>query len=156
MSVGRQPGKPGVFSLPSGNSRFADYSWVTPGFKIRARKCFIRCANAVVCSMHDAVSLCRPKPPTAADDDRPRPGPSTLPVADWLAAFSMDLNAEHLERAGYHSSAADPLQRHDLVALGITLQAGHRKKKIPTGAAAAAVTKSPTRSLQSRHSASFV
>ena len=106
--------------------------------------------SAMDCSIHDAVSLCRPKPPPI--DDGPCLSPSTLPagasrlpVADWLAAFKMERYAEQLERAGYRSAAdAARLQRQDLVALGITL-AGHQKKILTS---AAAVCKSPT----SRHS----
>jgi len=70
-----------------------------------------------------------------------------LPVADWLAGFKMERYADQLERAGYRSAAdAARLQRHDLVALGITL-AGHQKKILSS----AAVMKSPS-SLQSRQS----
>jgi len=100
--------------------------------------------------MHDAVSLCRPSPPPA--HDRPctctlPASTSRLPVADWLAGIKMERYAEQLARAGYRSAAdAARLQRHDLVALGITL-AGHQKKILGS----AAVMKSPS-SVQSRHS----
>jgi len=100
----------------------------------------------VVGSMHDAVSLCRPTPPPA--DDRPctstlpppgAGGSSRLPVADWLAGIKMERYAERLESAGCRSAAdAARLQRHDLVALGITL-AGHQKKILNS----AAVVRSP-------------
>ena len=94
--------------------------------------------------MHDAVSLCRPSPPSSVD----RPGTATLPpssasrlpVADWLAGIKMERYAEQLEKAGYRSAAdAARLQRQDLVALGITL-AGHQKKIL----SGAAVMRSPS------------
>jgi len=56
----------------------------------------------------------------------------------------MERYAEQLEKAGYRSAAdAARLQRHDLVALGITL-AGHQKKIL----SGAAIITSPS-SLQS-------
>jgi len=52
----------------------------------------------------------------------------------------MERYADQLERAGYRSAAdAARLQRHDLVALGITL-AGHQKKILNS----AAVMRSPS------------
>ena len=103
-----------------------------------------------VCSMHDALSLCRPSPPPV--DVCPCTSSSTLPtiasrlpVADWLAGIKMERYTERLERAGYRSAAdAATLRRHDLVALGITL-AGHQKKILNS----TAVLRSPSSSVQS-------
>jgi len=95
--------------------------------------------------MHDAVSLCRPSPPPFDDRDwrctATLPlSASRLPVADWLASIKMEHYAEQLEQAGYRNAAdAARLQRHDLVALGITL-AGHQKKILSS----AAVMRSPS------------
>jgi len=107
--------------------------------------------------MHDAVSLCRPTPPSScADHHRPRtstlppPRPAGhLPVADWLAAMSLERYAARLESAGVRSAEdAAGLQQQDLVALGITL-AGHQKKILSSAhaAAAAAVMMRPAGSL---------
>jgi len=108
--------------------------------------------------MHDAVSLCRPTPPSScADRHRPRtstlppPRPAGhLPVADWLAAMSLERYAARLESAGVRSAEdAAGLQQQDLVALGITL-AGHQKKILSSAhaaAAAAAVMMRPAGSL---------
>jgi len=98
----------------------------------------------MVCSMHDALSLCRPSPPSAdvqpCTATLPPASASRLPVADWLASIKMERYAEQLEQAGYRSAAdASRLQRHDLVALGITL-AGHQKKILHS----AAVMRSPS------------
>jgi len=107
--------------------------------------------------MHDAVSLCRPTPPSSCADHHrlrtstlpPRPA-GHLPVADWLAAMSLERYAARLESAGVRSAEdAAGLQQQDLVALGITL-AGHQKKILSSAhaaAAAAAVMMRPAGSL---------
>ena len=113
-------------------------SVIPPSRWTRSFRVFELLLCVVVCSMHDAVSLCRPSPPPSSDrpctSTLPPASASRLPVADWLAGIKMERYAQQLEKAGYRSAAdAARLQRQDLVALGITL-AGHQKK-ILNGAA---------------------